>query len=98
MLGGFGDDDDPRPPVETFQSLREQKNLSKIMIARKPLKRGQVIDYFTQMREVSKIQNLTFAFSLKSGSVWSRRQTMSFQVYNQSKSSCPYRKCPHRSY
>jgi hypothetical protein len=40
-----------KAPVKTFQQLREESTTRKIVIAKTPLKKSQITNYFDQIRE-----------------------------------------------
>ena len=52
-LGGFNERIIWKPPVETFEKLRSEGTIQKVVVARVPLKKSQIVNYFDKIREVS---------------------------------------------
>jgi len=53
MLGGLYPRKVQVSNIETFKMVRDNGTCKKVIVAAKPLKRSQMIDYFEQIREVS---------------------------------------------
>jgi len=57
-LGGFQDRFSYKPPVQTFESLRTDGTTKKVVVAKVPLKKSQITNYFDQIRETKDWQRM----------------------------------------